>query len=76
MLPLSGTEPTLLLIEAEAPLVDVQANVAFDPAVIVVGEAVRVTVGGCRVLAAELPHPLHTPVAKLKTTMSNNRPEF
>lgn len=45
MLPLSGTEPTLL-IEAEAALVDVHVRVALVPAGIVVGEAVNVAVGG------------------------------
>ena len=75
MLPLSGTDPMLLLIEADAPLVDVHAKVALVPAVIVVGEAVSVTVGDCMGLAAELPHPLNKAVAASKTTNSSNRPD-
>jgi len=46
MLPAKGTDPTPLLIEAEAALADVQVRVALVPAAIVVGEAVKVAVGG------------------------------
>jgi len=75
MLPLSGTDPIPLLIEADAPLVDVHAKVALVPAVIVVGEAVSVTVGAWIGLAAEVPHPLNKAVADTKMTNSSNRPE-
>ena len=76
MLPDKATEPTPLLIEAEAALVDVHVRVALVPAVIVAGEAVNVAVGGDEVcFAAELPHPLDRPVAKPKTRISSNRPE-
>jgi hypothetical protein len=45
MLPDKATDPTLLLIEAEAALADVHVRVALVPAVIVAGEAVNVAVG-------------------------------
>ena len=75
ILPLSGTDPTPLLIEAEAPLVDAHAKVALVPAVIVVGEAVSVTVGAWIGLADEVPHPLNKAVADTKTTNGSNRPK-
>jgi hypothetical protein len=75
MLPLSGTDPMPLLIDAEAPLFDVHAKVALVPAITVAGEAVSVTVGGWMGLAAELPHPLNKAVANSKTTNNSNRNE-
>ena len=75
MLPLSATDPTPLLIDAAAPLVDVHANVVLAPAVIVVGEAVSETVGDCGDLAAEVPHPFNKPVANTETTNNSNRKE-
>jgi hypothetical protein len=45
MLPDKATDPTPLLIEAEAALVDVHVRVAPVPAGIVVGEAVNVADG-------------------------------
>ena len=77
VLPLSATVPILLLIEAEAALLDVQVRVALDPAVTVAGAAAKVTVGGGGgfVLAAELPHPLNQRLAENKSKTDNNRRE-
>lgn len=77
MLPARATVPILLLIEAEAALFDVHDKVALVPGVTVAGAAANVTVGtgGGVVLAAELPHPLNNPVAKLKKKADNNRRE-
>ena len=77
VLPLSATVPILLLIEAEAALLDVQVSVALDPAVTVAGAAAKVTVGGGGgfVLAAELPHPLTQRLAENKSKTDNNRRE-
>lgn len=45
MLPDKATDPTPLLIEADAALADVQVRVALVPAGIVLGEAVNVADG-------------------------------
>ncbi len=76
-LPLRLTLPTLLLIEADAALFDVHERVVLDPAVTVVGAAVKVTVGveGLMMLPAEVPHPLNQAVTKLKIRAGKNRRE-
>lgn len=66
----------LLLIEAEAALLDVHERVVLEPAVTVVGLAVNVTVGAedeVVELPAEPPHPLNQSVAKLKIRAGKNR---
>lgn len=75
VLPLGATVPTPLLIVADVALFDVQVKVALNPAVTVAGKAANTTVGagGTGGAAAEDPHPLDKPVAKLRTRNNNNR---
>ncbi|HZR56119.1 MAG TPA: hypothetical protein VFA74_04565 [Terriglobales bacterium] len=67
MVPLGGTVPTPLLIDADAALAEVQVKVVLAPTTIVVGEAAKVTVGAAGV-AAKPTQPVNRPVVKLKTS--------
>jgi hypothetical protein len=75
VLPVGATVPIPLLIVADVALFDVQVKVALNPAVTVVGKAANVTVGAGATggVAAEDPHPLNKPEAKLKIRNNNNR---
>lgn len=75
VLPASATVPILLLIVAEEALFEVHVKVALVPAVSVVGEAVKVTVGavGGGGFAAEDPQPLTQTAVMPKTRDSNKR---
>lgn len=74
VLPAGATVPIPLLIVADSALFDVQVKVVPNPAVTVVGKAANVTVGAGAPggVAAEDPHPLNKPVAKLKTRDNTN----
>jgi hypothetical protein len=74
VLPAGATVPTPPLIVADVALFDVQLKVELNPAVTAVGKAANVTVGAGATggVAAEDPHPLNQPVAKLKTRDNTN----
>jgi hypothetical protein len=72
MVPLGGTVPTPLLIEADATLAVVHVRVTLPPGLIEAGEAVKVTVGVAGV-AARPTQPVSKPVVKLKVTINGNR---
>jgi hypothetical protein len=75
VLPAGATVPIPLLIVADSALFDVQVKVVLNPAVTVVGNAANATVGTGVTggVAAEDPHPLNKPVAKLKIRNIKNR---